>query len=140
MSLENEKYIATRAIIVNEDNKVLLGRRARGSGQGQLALIGGKLDDGETLEQCVVREVAEEIGLRFVDPVLFIQTADNKTIPEQTWHVTFYSGSGEGEINLKKDEVTEIIFAGEEDLDKLNIAFNYREVLEKFFREKLNKI
>ena len=29
MSIENHKYIAARAIIVDENNKVLLGRRGR---------------------------------------------------------------------------------------------------------------
>ena len=139
MSIENHKYIAARAIIVDENNKVLLGRRGRGVGFNQYALIGGKPDQGETIEQSIIREVEEEVGLKFIDPILWIETSDNKTIPEQTWHVYFFVGGVSGEIKLKKDEVIDVVFAGEEDLDRLDIALNHREVLAQLFRERIGK-
>ena len=55
--------LATLAIIVRGD-KVLLGEKKRGEiGSGTLNGPGGKLDPGETLEECVVRETREELGI-----------------------------------------------------------------------------
>lgn len=38
--------------------------------QGKWNGLGGKLDPGETPEECVIREVREESGLAIVDPLL----------------------------------------------------------------------
>jgi 8-oxo-dGTP pyrophosphatase MutT (NUDIX family) len=49
---------AAGGLVVNEKNKLLMIFR-----RGKWDLPKGKLDDGETLEQCAVREVEEETGL-----------------------------------------------------------------------------
>src|SRR3982751_3416807 len=46
-------------LVVNEENKILMIFR-----RGKWDLPKGKLDKGETLEQCAVREVEEETGLK----------------------------------------------------------------------------
>lgn len=133
MSVEHEsEKVATRAIIV-ADGKVLLGRRGRGIGKDQYALIGGKPDGDETPEQAVIREVEEEIGLRFKNPILLIEEANDKTVPGQTWHTYYFVGETDGELKLKEDEVPEIVYVSREELDSLDIAFNHREILENFF-------
>ncbi|EIW71045.1 hypothetical protein TREMEDRAFT_59989 [Tremella mesenterica DSM 1558] len=43
--------------------RVLLGRKKRGFGIGLWNGFGGKLDQGETMDQCVIRELYEECGL-----------------------------------------------------------------------------
>jgi 8-oxo-dGTP diphosphatase len=51
--------------------KVLLQERAPGRvWAGRLNGPGGKVDQGETPQAAIVREVAEETGLRLVDPTL----------------------------------------------------------------------
>ena len=49
---------AAGGLVVNEENKILMIFR-----RGKWDLPKGKLDKGETLEQCAVREVEEETGL-----------------------------------------------------------------------------
>jgi mutator protein MutT len=49
------------ALVQNERDEVLLVRRAD---DGRWAMPGGWVDPGETPEQAVVREVAEETGLQ----------------------------------------------------------------------------
>lgn len=44
-------------------NLVLLGKRAKKEGEGLWVLPGGKLERGESPEQAVRRETAEEIGV-----------------------------------------------------------------------------
>jgi 8-oxo-dGTP diphosphatase len=44
--------------------EVLLGRKKKGLGLGKYVAPGGKLEPGETPAEAMVREVAEEVGLR----------------------------------------------------------------------------
>ena len=53
--------VGTNGIVFNEHGQVLLQRR---SDVGFWELPGGKVDPGETVESCVVREVLEETNLR----------------------------------------------------------------------------
>lgn len=50
-------------------NKVLLGKRAKDAdgNSGEWACFGGKLENGETLRKCALREVEEETGHKETD-------------------------------------------------------------------------
>jgi ADP-ribose pyrophosphatase YjhB (NUDIX family) len=52
------------AVVVGSDGRLLLVRRANAPGRGLWSLPGGRVEPGETDEQAVAREVAEETGLR----------------------------------------------------------------------------
>jgi 8-oxo-dGTP pyrophosphatase MutT (NUDIX family) len=54
--------IVTLIFLVRE-NEVLLAMKKRGFGVGKLNGYGGKLADGETVEESAVREVKEESGV-----------------------------------------------------------------------------
>lgn len=56
------KKILTLAMVCTEE-KVLLGMKKRGFGAGRWNGFGGKLEVGETIEEGVMREVEEEIGV-----------------------------------------------------------------------------
>ena len=51
------------AVIKDADGRLLLIRRGHEPGKGLWSLPGGRIEDGETDAQAVVREVAEETGL-----------------------------------------------------------------------------
>jgi len=50
-------------IILIKDGKILMGRRKSSHGEGRWAPPGGHLEFGETIEACVIRELAEETGV-----------------------------------------------------------------------------
>ena len=47
----------------NNISEILLAMKKRGFGAGRWNGVGGKLSDGETIEQAVIREAHEEIGI-----------------------------------------------------------------------------
>ena len=52
------------AVILLKNNKVLLGKRKNAHGEGTWGFPGGHLEFNESIENCVVREVIEETGLK----------------------------------------------------------------------------
>ncbi|XP_071539058.1 oxidized purine nucleoside triphosphate hydrolase-like [Panulirus ornatus] len=61
MSLYTRKLLTLA--LIKEGNKVLLGYKKRGFGQGRWNAFGGKVEPGETPEEGAIREVREEACL-----------------------------------------------------------------------------
>ena len=125
--------IAVRAIILDGDGKVLIGKRANKIGTKKWALIGGKQDPGETLAQSVVREVKEEIGVRFINPIFWKEETNDKTIFGEFWRTSYFYGIIDGIIKLKLDEILEIRYVSRQDLTNFDIAFGHDKILQEFF-------
>ncbi|MBX4189912.1 8-oxo-dGTP diphosphatase [Candidatus Parcubacteria bacterium] len=49
--------------LLRRDDQILLAMKKRGFGEGKWNGVGGKLQDGETVEQAALREMQEEIGV-----------------------------------------------------------------------------
>ncbi len=63
----NEQWAAVHKatlVFVCVEGQVLLIRKKRGLGAGKINGPGGKLDKNETLDQCAVREVQEELAIQ----------------------------------------------------------------------------
>ncbi|AOY57313.1 hydrolase, NUDIX family [Desulfococcus multivorans] len=61
---KSKMKIVTAAIIEN-NGKVLLTRRSRGQALGgRWEFPGGKLEEGESLQQCLEREIQEELSVK----------------------------------------------------------------------------
>jgi ADP-ribose pyrophosphatase YjhB (NUDIX family) len=89
------------ALVQNERDEVLLVRRAD---DGRWAMPGGWVDPGETPEQAVVREVAEETGLQVSAPRL-VHTEQRP----QSVHYTFRCRLDGGRLQAS-DESLEVAF------------------------------
>lgn len=58
-------------IFLRRGDEVLLGYKKRGFGMGQWNGLGGKVEEGETIEQSARRETLEEVGVSVGDMRLF---------------------------------------------------------------------
>ena len=78
---------------------ICLAMKKRGFGMGRFNGVGGKLDEGETIEQAVIRETQEEIG---VTPLQYKKIAEidfqfrDQSDWNQNCHV-YFCDSWEGE-------------------------------------------
>ncbi|HOO68427.1 MAG TPA: NUDIX domain-containing protein [Bacilli bacterium] len=63
MKNENNMPVGINPIILNDKGEILLGRRINKYGAGTYCFPGGRLQKGETFEQCIIRELMEETGL-----------------------------------------------------------------------------
>lgn len=84
-----KEIIAAGGLVFNSDNKLLLIFR-----RGFWDLPKGKLDDGESIEACAVREVEEEVGLKNILLQNFIETTSHtyfdKWIGEEVVKKTYW--------------------------------------------------
>ena len=83
----NMKHVAC-GIMYNELNQVLLGKRhPKGPYPNIWEFPGGKLEEGETLEECLQREWLEELNLSIaIDNklVTYVSGTDNKITGSNT--------------------------------------------------------
>ena len=83
-------------VFVVDGERVLLIRKKRGLGAGKINGPGGRLEKGETPEQCAVREVQEELcitpGKLTKGGELRFQFLDGYAIHVHVFHATAYEG------------------------------------------------
>ena len=63
-------------LIFDDQNRVLLGKRIASHGISSWAPPGGHLEFGETFEECAIREVEEETGLKVKKADFYCLTND----------------------------------------------------------------
>ncbi len=95
---------ATAIIVRIQHDDCILLVRARNFKGNHYGLVAGFLETGESLEQCVVREVREEVGIKIKNLRYF---------GSQPWPypfglmVGFTADYDEGELSLQKEELCE---------------------------------
>jgi NAD+ diphosphatase len=87
--------------LVRDGNRVLLARK-REWAPGRYALVAGFVDNGESLEGAVVREVKEEVGVDVID-VTYVGS-QNWPFPSQLM-VGFVATYAGGEVRVDPDEL-----------------------------------
>lgn len=90
------------AIIIN-NGKVLLVQQRKQSAYALWSYPGGRVEDGESLEEAVYREVGEELSVKLINTKLF-KTHRLET-PTGELELNSFTGELEGDIVLKDDEL-----------------------------------
>lgn len=99
--------IQVTAAIIKQNGKILICQRGKDDDAPLLwEFPGGKLEEAETLEQCIVREIKEELELDIRVSKIFTET-DYK-YEEKHIHFTFYEAdivSGTIKLNVHEAAV-----------------------------------
>lgn len=137
----NNPIPAVSAIIRNDKNQVLLTKRGIEPFKGHWDLPGGFVDHGEMPDEAIIRELEEELGIKSVKSLEFVDMFDVDYVNEgredermQVLTIMFEVEVDESEIVEAKDDVEEFIFFDEENFPK-EIAFPQQE---KFFKAYFN--
>ena len=87
------------AALIWRNGTFLIGRRPPHKARGLLwEFIGGKVEDGETKEEALVRECREEIGAAVVPKEVFMEV--EHAYPDLTVHLTLFTAELLGEARL----------------------------------------
>ena len=108
---------------VKENNKTLMIHRIKKPNdihQGKWNGLGGKLEAGESPEQCIIREVKEECGFEIIQPryhglLVFVD------FKQDDWYVWVFSADHfNGELLGTSDEGN-LEWVADENVSKLNL-------------------
>ena len=95
---------ATAIIVRIQRNDSILLVRARNFRGNHYGLVAGFLETGESLEQCVKREVQEEVGIKITNIKYFGSQPGPYPFGLMVGFTADYNG---GELNLQKEELCE---------------------------------
>lgn len=90
-------------VLVHKDDKVLMLRHTYRN-QDKFVCLAGFMEAGETVEQCVKREVKEEVGIE-IDNLRYMGS-QGWPFPDQLM-LAFYADYKSGELKLQESEIAE---------------------------------
>ena len=84
-----KKIVEVSAALIFHSGKLLIAQRHAGAHLGGLwEFPGGKREPGETFEQCLIREIREELGVEISVGELFEEIVHD--YPEKSVHLKFF--------------------------------------------------
>jgi 8-oxo-dGTP diphosphatase len=106
------------AIVRDTEGRLLLIRRGHPPGEGLWSIPGGRVEPGETDEEAVVRELAEETGLR-VAPGALVGMVERAGVGDTTYDIYDYAAEVTGGTLQAGDDATEARWVTPADLHHL---------------------
>lgn len=133
-------YTAVKALIKNDEGKVLLLKQSdlTITGAGQYHPPGGIVELGETLAECVVREVEEEAGVKAKVSRLFDVgewRAERGEKAMQFIGLFYVCELTSSDFKMQEEEVSEIYWVGINEIDTLDILEPSRSIIRRFLLE-----
>lgn len=135
------EIIAAGGIAENEEGKILLQFR-----RGKWDLPKGKLDEGETIEECALREVEEETGLKNLELGGLVgitnhnYTERGENINKQTYWFAMKITGIQKLTPQTEEDILELKWVAEEELEQYlaNTYPNIEDIL-KIYLDKNNR-
>ena len=108
MSSENQpRPMVSIGVMILKDGAVLLGKRKGVTGAGEWGFPGGHLENGETFEDGVARELEEEVGIRVQNIRPLCVANIQRYLPKHYAYHGFLADWLSGEPILKEPEKCE---------------------------------
>ncbi|MBI1933806.1 MAG: 8-oxo-dGTP diphosphatase [Ignavibacteriales bacterium] len=114
--------LATLCYVMNDNKTLMLYRNKKENDyhEGKWNGLGGKFEQGESPEECAIREVFEESGLKVKDPVLKGHITFPMFDGKDDWYVWLYVFNG-FEGNLIDSPEGRLEWIPNEKLNELNL-------------------
>ena len=130
--MEKKKIIAAGGLVINEQNELLLIFR-----RGFWDLPKGKLDEGESIEACAVREVGEETGVSNIELGNLIGKTYheyfdkwmNDDVAKETWWYEMKARGKQQLIPQTEEDIEQIVWVKELELEKY-LSNSYPNIIE----------
>jgi 8-oxo-dGTP diphosphatase len=126
-------YIGCSAIIYDEGNKVLIAQRSKYKKSFPLywETVGGALEHNETPEDCIRREIQEEINCNIHDLKLFKVYVVNNI---DRFVLVVYTGRVNEPIQ-PNPEIEQLRWIDKSEIDKFDFYGNEREILIDYYKQ-----
>jgi len=121
-------------IVEYEDGSIILARRGSAPYKGMWALPGGKMDEGETIEQTAIREIKEETGLDIqLKKVLGVHSQLGRDPRGRYISVVFIATAIAGSLAAASD-AQEVLRT--KDFANMPLAFDHNKMIEDYLAQK----
>lgn len=121
-------------IFIDSNNKILLLLRDDVPNipfPNKWDIPGGKIEEGETPDIAVRREMKEELGLDNLNEINLFKIYKTENLTD----FIFWKRLDVNIDEIKLNEGQKIQYFGFDEIRKMKLAFNYNQVVEEFFKE-----
>ena len=124
--------------ILEKDNKVLMIKRKGDTFKGHLAMPGGYVDYGETVEAAVIREAKEELNLDVTPKAILGVYSGKKRDPRGAIISIVFICDFKGQPRAG-DDASDFEWLDLKNLEKEKLAFDHKQILTHYKQYKKNK-
>ena len=132
-SMTEGRYVRVIAAIIRKEGRILIGKRRVGTFAGKWEFPGGKMEPEETQEECLARELAEELGIEARIGKLFLSTRHTYSHMAIEF-ITYEAEIVSGELRLR--DHNELRWVLPEELSLYDFPEADRPVVEELARRK----
>ncbi len=131
--MEHRNPVPTVDIILQRDSKVLMVKRKKDPFKGYLALPGGFVNEGETVEEAMKREAKEETSLE-VEPIDILGVySDPRRDPRKHSMSTVFIGIIVGGQDSAGDDAAGIEWVDVDRIEKQQLmAFDHLQIIQDY--------
>ncbi|MGC8896268.1 MAG: NUDIX hydrolase [Candidatus Bathyarchaeia archaeon] len=129
-----QPVVGVGAVII-QNGKILLEKRKNEPGRGKWSIPGGLVELGESVDQTVVREVAEETGLEVCEPELIdvvdnVVRDDNGEVKYHFVIIDFFVKLKGGKLNASSD-AEELKWVPLNEVEKHDLTKTFRAFIQR---------